>query len=208
MKTMTVNLKGFKFSAYQFKEDIINNWRLILLFLMFLSGVLLGAVTFKNFDESITGILQNKLPEMLEYSFSKLFFMILAASLIPLLICFINSFSALGLPMILIIPLLCGFGISLISSYFYSAYKVDGAIFSILLILPAAIINTLMLLICSNESLILSGIISRNVFSVSKEGRGKLKSFFARYLVGAVIIDLTCLVDSGVIYAIGKNLLF
>ena len=208
MKTMTVNLKGFVFSFSDLKEEMVKSWRIMLLFLLFLSGMVTGAVFYLNTGEEFGLTAQEKIAEILSFDFSKMFIVLSAAAMLPVVLNFLNSFSALGMPVVLAIPVFYGFAASFVCSCFYSCYRIDGVVFSLLLIFPAAVINTLLLLIGSNESLILSSIVSRNVFSADKQGRGELKAFFMRYAVIMLITLAVCLADSFAISAIGENLLF
>ncbi len=208
MKAMTVNLKGIGYSFEELKNEAVKNWRMLLLVLLFICGMLTGAALYKNFGENISKSIADNFSEILKYSFLRVFLIIFIAAIIPLLISFFNSFNALGMPVILFIPAFYGLVISFLSSFLYTNYRKDGVIFALVLIFPAAVINTLMLIAVNNESLILSGIVSRNVFSSHKEGRGETKAFFLRYITAALITAVTCAADALAITAIGKNLLF
>lgn len=208
MKTMTVNLKGFGYSFEELKNEAVKSWRMILLVVLFICGMFTGAAIYKNSGENISETISDKFSGILEYGFSKIFIILFIAAIIPLLISFFNSFNALGMPVILFVPAFYGFTISLLSSFLYTNYRKDGVIFALVLIFPAAVINTLMLIAVNNESLILSGIVSRNVFSSHKEGRGETKAFFLRYITAAVVTAVTCAADALAVTAIGKSLLF
>ncbi len=207
MKAMTVNLKGLEISSAEIKEEITKSWRLIMLFLLLLGGMISGAFFYKRIGTDFSQIITEKMTLLLDSGFAKILAVTGSVMLLSIVLCIINSFSALGMPLLLIIPPVFGFLLSILCSYFYTTYRIDGVVFSLLLIFPAAVINVLMLLIGCNESLILSGIVSRNVFSSNKEGRGELKAFFARYGVIIIITLLVCIIDSIAISAIGKSLL-
>lgn len=207
MKTMTLNLKGLGFSFKDFWEEIKKSWRIILLFLLFQCGMISGSLFFQNSAEITKNYFEIKCDEILEYSFTKLIIISICIYMIPLIISFISSFSAIGMPVIIMLPVIIGFVVSNICSFLYSSYRIDGVIFTILLIFPSAIINTLLFLIGCNESLILSGIITRNIFSVSKEGRGDLRLFFLRYIIIAAITIVTAAICAFSIGSVGNKLL-
>ena len=208
MKAMTVNLKGLGYSINDLKDEIIKNWRMFLLTFLFIGGMISGSAIYKNFGDNFSRIIAEDFSEILEYKFTKIFIILLCTAVIPIIISFFNSFNALGMPVILAIPALYGFALSILTSFLYINYKKDGVIFALILIFPAAIINTLLLIAANNESLILSRIVSRNIFFVNKESRGERKDFFLRYSIITLITAVICAADSLAITAVGDSLLF
>lgn len=208
MKAMTVNLKNFHFPFSQIKEEAAKNWRLILLYAVFLCGCLSGAMLYSNTGETVSSTAQTILEKLLEGSFPQNLRIIMIAGLIPLLLNLLCSFSALGMPIIFLCPAVCGMFVSAFISHLYCVYRVDGVVFSLILLLPAAVIFLVMMLIECNEGLILSGIIATNIFSAHKEGRGELRDYFIRFAVAAVVCCAIIAVQAACITYFGKALLF
>ncbi len=208
MKAMTVNLKGIGFSFSDLKEDLIKNWRLLLLFVLFLAGQIFGALAYSGFGSGYAEKINEIVKNQVEIGFLKLFLILIAVVMSALITAFFSSFSALGLPVILLAPAVFGAEISFIVSFLYSNYRLDGAVFSLILIFPAAIIIAMLQLIGCNESLILSGIVAQNTFSHKKESRGELRDFFTRYIIIALVTAAVCCIQALCICSFGKELLF
>lgn len=208
MKAMTLNLKGIGGSLGEFRDDLVINWRLMLLFLLFLSGLFMGVSVYNNCNDIFASQMKTMLEKLPEISFGNTFGFLIITAIIPLIIAFLSSFSALGIPFVMIAPAVYGSLISFIGAYLYNVHRIDGAVFAIITVFPAAIIISLMQLIGCNESLILSGIIAQNTFSAKRESRGELKEFFIRYLVIAVVIIVITAVQALCLSGFGSALLF
>lgn len=208
MKTMTFNLKELSLPLDRIKEEAANHWRLILLYLIFMVGCIAGSITYSNMANTFSEYIKKVIEIMIEASFSQNMCILSAAYLIPQVFLLLFSFSALGLPFIMLCPAACGLITSVIVSYFYCNFGVDGAVFSLIIILPCIVGFLLMLFIGANEGVILAEIVASNIFTNNKQGRGDVKDFLLRY----VIIFLVCVFISALqafcISNFGKTLLF
>ena len=148
------------------------------------------------------------LERMLEASFPQNLRIISAVCLVPQVITALCSFSALGLPFILLCPAVCSMALSAFISYLYCNFGVDGAVFSLILLLPCAVVFFVMLLIGGNEGLILSEIVAGSVFSSKKQGRGELKGFLLRFVIIIVVCFAVAALQAVCISKFGKALLF
>ncbi len=208
MKAMTVNLKDFSLSLDRIKEEAALHRRLILLYTVFSGGCFAGAVLYSNSAEMLSGYIKTMLERILEANFPQNLRIISAICLIPQLITALCSFSALGLPFILLCPAISGMALSVFISHLYCNYGVDGAVFSFILLLPCAVVFFVMLLIGGNEGLILSEIVAGSVFSSHKQGRGELRGFLLRFSVIIVVCFAVAALQAVCISKFGKALLF
>ncbi len=207
MKTMTLNLKELNFSADRIKEEAAKNWRLILLYLLFLSGCVSGALHYSNSAEKLTAAAQTVIEKLIENDFLQNLKIISLVCFIPIVICVLSSFSALGLPFILVCPALSGGIVSFLISHLYCVYRVDGVVFSLILLIPSIVIISVMLLVGCNEAVILSGIVASNTFSRQYKGRGELRDYIIRFVVIAVVYAVVIILQAVCIARFGKALL-
>lgn len=208
MKAMTLNLKDFSLPIDRIKEEAALHRRLILLYAVFTGGCFAGALLYSNTADTVSEYINNALEVMFDSGFSQNLRITSSACLIPQVITALCSFSALGLPFILLCPTVCGMILSAIISYLYCNFGVNGAVFSLILILPCAVVFFLMLLIGSNEGLILSEIIAGSVFSAHRQGRGELKGFLLRFVIIIAVSFAVAALEAFCISKFGKTLLF
>ena len=207
MKAMTVNLKHFQFSFKSFYEAATRNWKLIVLYLLFSGGCVAGAMIYTKSHGEIAPITQTLLEKALNCSFVKLVTAFISTYILCILVTFFSSFNALGLPLIMICPTASGTIFSLINSHLYNSYRIDGVIFSIVLIIPAAVVFSILLLTACNEALIMSGTVAQTIFTKQAGNRGELRDFFIRYLIITAVCIVISIIQSACIYKLGELLL-
>lgn len=208
MKALTVNLKEFSLPFDRIKEEAALHRRLILLYAVFTGGCFAGAVLFSNSAQAVSDYIKIMVEKLLEAGFSQNLRIISLACLLPQVITALSAFSALGLPLILLCPAVCAAFLSAVISYLYCNFGVDGAVFSLILILPCAVVFFLMLLIGSNEGLILSEIVAGSLFSLKRQGRGELKGFLLRFAVIFTVCFAVAALQAVCISKFGKALLY
>lgn len=207
MKTIQLNFKRFYNPIIEIKKQAAEKWRLALAFFLVLAGCVSGAVFYVNTSENSGAFIKTFLEKLIESDFSTVFVYLSAFYFIPLIIVLISGFSALGLPIVIFCPTFWAAFLSLIMSCLYCEYQIDGVVFSLIILIPVAVIYLLSVLIGVNESLIMSGVIAQNVFSINKQGRGEIKSYLIRFGIIIIINLITTLVQSACISGFGKNLL-
>lgn len=150
------NNKYFIMSSKTFAE-MKGNLRLFLLTAVFAAGILAGAAFLRNAGFAAVG-------EKLMYiadSYKKLkceqsFFQNFCYSMITEGLLLITSvfwgFSAIGSPLVCVLPFIKGLGIGFFCGYLYSEYGLHGLGYSMLMIVPAQSIANLTLIASCNES--------------------------------------------------------
>lgn len=188
-------------SLVRYKFILREEWKLITLVSIFLSGVIIGCITVKHIDTNINTKLVTMLTDfvMLRNTNSILntFINSFSVSFLYLFIAYLFGLCAIGIPIVATIPLCRGIGLGIIGGYFYSTYSLSGAGYCIVIIFPAAIISTVALLYGCNESLVMS----HDVFLSSK---GKIpnqyenifKRYNLRYLILTCFIAFSSVVDA------------
>ncbi len=207
MKAMMLNFKEFRLPLEEIREDINKNWRVLIMFALFFCGMLLGTSIYSKSPEAIGNYIDG-LPEKIQQtSFSSIFTVLLLGAAAPLILAFFSGFSAIGLPVVLAIPGIFGTAISLINSYLYNAYKIDGVVFSLILILPAAVAQTVFQLLGCSRALAFSSLIAQNAFSQKKESRGEAKLYILSNVVILTVIIGICALQAACIKKFGSSLL-
>ncbi len=208
MKAMTFNLKGMGGFFTEFKDELLVNWRFMMLFFLFLGGMFMGVSIYDNCNDILAPHIKTLLEKLHEISFSKTFAFLIITAAVPLVISFLSSFSALGIPFTMLAPVIYSSLVSFFGAYLYNTYRIDGAVFAIIIVFPAVVIISIMQMIGCNEALILSGVIAQNTFSAKRESRGELKDFFIRFSIIFALIILVCVLQALCLVGFGSALLF
>ena len=106
-----------------------------------------------------------------------------------LLLTLFFAFSAIGCPLILLIPFLQGVGIGVISAYFYGAYQLSGVGYCLLIIYPPLIVSEFALILacrdCWDHSLL--------IYQSAVRSRGEVQKPDSRtFLVRQCVYLLLC----------------
>lgn len=206
VRSMTLNLKALKFNAADYALELRKNWRMIVCCALFCVGVFSGTLAFKSLDSSVIEAINSFIIDLTVSSFGKCMRYIVIEALIFVLLAFISAFSGFGLPIIILCPILKGFIYGVINTVLYEAYRINGVIFAAIIVIPAVVLNTVLLIIGCNESTILSGEIAKSIFG-AKQGRGEIKDLLLRYLIIAAVTVITACVQALCISGFGENLI-
>lgn len=198
MKRTTLSIFSFKSYFIDFKK----HRTLFLLLVFFITGLLCGTFLFRNSGNNISNILFGYISDNLikrqEYSFFK----ILCVSLVSIMPFFISAFafglSPLGPVFVPLTVLLRGSGIGLIASYLYKAYEIKGIAFCLLILMPAFIFSSFLLLLSGCESLKFSGALFRTL-SVKAEPVSfgpDFRIYLSRYFFYLLLILFCSFIDT------------
>ncbi len=177
-------------------KNIIENSKIYLLAFLFVSGLIIGAVsgnTQTEISQKIAEITtsfvysrnQNGITELVINSF-------LSNGLLLFLNVFL-AFSLIGYPLLIWLPCIKGIGIGAIAGYLYSVYQLTGLGYCILTIFPGAIVSTVALIIACNDSCDYS----KNAFMKALRGRGQYEKDETKiYLIRQAIMIGICIVSS------------
>ena len=168
----------FKYKVYDGKaiKEIFENSRLIVLVLLFASGIIAGALAVKN----DVGLISETEELIMDFAMQKAGQGVL------------QNFKY----SILIVPFFKGLGMGAVSGYLYSAYKFMGLGYSLLMIYPGAIFSVIGLLTICNDCCEYS----KNAYNKAILGRGhfeksETKYFMLRQLAFASLSVLSAVID-------------
>lgn len=194
---------NYKYKVYNGKiiKETLENSRIYLLIIFFVSGLIVGALTIRNADSLMASELRSIVDS---YKLLRMGQGILSNFLSSLLIniLFIGSstflgFSLIGYPFIIWIPLVRGMGIGMVCGYLYSVYKFSGLGYALLTIYPGAALAALFLIISCNYSCEYS----KNAYfkSVGGKGqfeRGETKIFLLRQVLCVGFCSIASITDA------------
>lgn len=186
-----------KVNMVRYKFIVQEEWKLITLVSLFLSGMIIGSISVRNMDSSINSKLVSMFTDFVllrsTNSILDTFLNSFSVSFLYLFLAYIFGTCAIGIPVITIIPLCRGISLGMVAGYFYSTYALTGAGYCMVIIFPAAIISTVALLYGCNESLLMS----HNIFYAAQgKAQNQYENSFKRYTGRYFILTLFILVAS------------
>ena len=138
---------------------------------MFIFGLTAGAGAIKSdteiYDNIIT-LFENYLNQKSGQGILLNFCNSLSVNILFSLVNIFFSFSVIGIPFIISLPMLKGFGLGCFCGFIYSTYKLTGLGYSLLTVYPGAIVSTFVFVLACNDGCEYS----KNLFMKSIKGKG------------------------------------
>ncbi len=167
------------------------NWRMVLLALILLSGLVLGAIyartagfqALDRLDFIFAGNFRARKTEPYLSIFAASF----ASSFLFVFACFLCGLSMWGIVFVPAVLIFRGFGLGLTSGYLYAAYGWKGILYNLSVILPGAFFCCLAILMAALEAMRFSRLIASG--SGNASARGGLKNYAGRF---GVILLIAC----------------
>ncbi len=208
--------RHYKRRNYDFtrvKMILREEWKMVTLVSLFLSGMIIGAITVKHTDNEINTrlvvmfsdytILRNS------QSVFQTFINSFTVCLIFLAIVFAAGLCAVGVPIIAIVPLFRGIGLGVISGYLYSTYSLSGAAYCMAIIFPSAVISTAALLFGCNEGFVMSYEIFNIISGKVPNQHGNIfKKYSLRFFILIIIMFIAAIVDTIMTVAFANDFSF
>lgn len=202
--------KKYKYRVYDGKiiKDMLENSRLYLMLLLFVVGLIIGALAIENSASllvtEIRGIVESYKVLRMQQSFMNNFAFSLLVNLMFIGASVFLAFSLIGYPFIIWLPLFKGIGMGAVCGYLYSVYELTGIGYALLTIYPSAIIAVIAIVVSCNDSCEYS----KNAYMKAVGGkgnfeRGETRIFLIRQLVFGSITAAASLIDavSGLIFS-------
>lgn len=183
--------------------EFLQENRQTLLFLgLFGVGVLIGSILIHSGNPDVLAALKLSTRNLLEHSFAKgfgeLFCDAFFHSFLTLFAVFLLGLSAVGLPLILFAPVFRGLGIGASLGFLYLEYGLEGAAYSLFVLLVPTVISVYILILSCKESAALSFHLFSCFFPEQKSGSllSELTFLSKRYLFFMAITALSSLLES------------
>lgn len=203
-------IKVIKIKPTFLKDDIQNKMPIILCFVLIsgiLSGVLLESFN-SDLSEKLTVTYNNYFIINSNKKFAELSFGYFLYNIIYIILPMLSGLCVIGFIMIYIFPFVKGIGIGSLCAYIFYTYGVKGVGYSLIIIIPSAIIQAIAIILSCNESYYMAS----DIFSVIKkentaEEKVDINLFFLRYLI-IILISLFSALTYGLCSKIYLNLFF
>ena len=195
MKIKTIRFQ--KLSNIVFEND--REVKGIIICLAFFAGaMIIGAGFIKSitiFNTEICNIISNFLNIRQELSILSLFFNSILINYCCLLILILFGMSCIGIPFGILIVMLKGFGMGILSGLLFSAYKISGIGYYLLIILPGGIIANSALIFMASSSCFFSSDILSVLMGRKHIDREVISPFLKKGLIMSAVTVSASLID-------------
>lgn len=188
-------------------SEIINNKNKLLFMLIFIIGLYLGKVLYLNNYEYLSSLISECFVFISGAGFTVGLAVLFALNAALPVISFFNGFNALGLPVITIIPPVCGILWGTVISCLYAKFNLNGVFYSILSIIPFTVVAVLFLISSCSSSIGLSSKTAKSVILGEPASRGEVRSFLFSHLIMLGIVLLCSLLQFLLIGKLTEKLL-
>jgi uncharacterized membrane protein SpoIIM required for sporulation len=141
---------------------------------MFIFGLTAGASALKSesdITDKIILLFENYISQKSGQGMLENFCNSLTVNALFFSINFLFAFSLIGIPFIITLPMLKGFGLGCFCGYLYSTFRLTGLGYGILMVYPGAIVSAIVFILACNDSCEYS----RNAFRKSIKGKGEFE---------------------------------
>ena len=188
-------------SRFRFNEFFLKNGLFTVLCLLFIIGIILGAVIWDN-TSNLSNFSKSYYDEFLnsriQTEFFKIFVNSFFSSLSIAVIIFVSGSSMFGVVLVPCILIYKGFKYGALAAFVYSQNALKGIAFNAVILLPYTCILTLILIFLSVEAVKFSFNLSKLTFPSSMPQNLFLnfKIYFIKFLIFDVIISFSAIIDA------------
>ncbi len=189
----TLNLHKYSIRV----NNVILDWRLILVLISTVSGIIIGSLTAKGEGGlylKVEGFINNYLLNIQAGTTYSVFIIYLLIPTVFAMILFFSGMSLIGIPAACIIP----FSFTLISSiviyYMFDIYALKGLAYIVMMLLPYIIISLLSLVLLSVETIKMSQYLIRTISKSKRNMNYNFTVYYKNYLKSYAFIIIACIV--------------
>ena len=185
------------------------NRTLVALALLFLAGVLLGALLLRGASGELLALVPRMIQEQLELrgerSMPQNVTASLASSGVFIGVLFLCGFCAVAHPVEGGMPLFQGMGVGMVSAYLYAQYRARAVAYIVIYLLPATLLNAVAVMLCARESLRLSGFFW-NCMRQKERGEQSysVRLYLARCLAASMLCVAAALLEAAAFHLLGQ----
>lgn len=189
-------------SAQFLKQTIVNHWLIYLLCLILLFGILWGVLYTSSASGQSFGYLQFLFnihnTSIMEKSAVSIFTASFSSGFIVLFILFVLGFCAIGIPAILFMVLLQGFGFGLSAGYIYATVGTKGILYNICVFIPCMALLFFVILHASKSAASMSISLFRLVFAFSDNDKVQVNvnEYFIKFILFILFIFAKALLET------------
>lgn len=189
-------------SKKDFNQAIKNNWRYIILFIIFSVGLALGAYIARKGSLGtifkVDSLFENYAGARINQTVLESLLNAFLPSTIMLIVVYLCGLSAPGGILIFLMPGFRGLGLGLMAGYMYGAYALKGMIYCVATVFPQTAINIIILIVGCVEGLRMSV----SVASVFRRSSGQprlresMKLYTTRFITLIALTGLASLLET------------
>ena len=191
-----------KYKVYNGKslKKLFENSRIFCLTFMFVIGICVGSAMLESSDsviEKISELFNTYSSVRSGQGILRNFLNSFAVNGIFMIINVFLGFSLIGYPFLTLLPLIKGLGLGAVCGYLYSAYKFTGLGYSLLMIIPGAIVSTFALLLaCNNSCEYSKNACMKAIVGAGQFEKDETRLFLTRQLVFLIISAASSGIDA------------
>lgn len=198
---LMLNFRDLKQKSDNLKITLFSNHIRILIIVIYLAGLWLGTMLYIN-NGYISSVAKNGIDYLITAEYVTTLMVLLAVKAGTISAIFISGFSACGLPASVGLPCIYGIVCGVINSCIYSTYKLNGIFFSLIIIVPLAVITSLLITALSDNAINLTKKLVKALTFGEADKRGEAKTYIYS---GLIIIAIECAVDLLQAFIISKT---
>ncbi len=187
-QNIMLNIRELKQKGDIYKNTIYSNRIKLLIIAIFLTGLWLGTILcIKN--SYISAFIKNSMDYLINSDYIKSLRILTLLKSGAIIAIFISGFSACGLVTSIGLPCVYGIICGAVNSYIYSNYKLNGVFFTLIIIVPFAVVTTLLITTLSDNAVNLTKKVMKSLAfgEASKRGETKLYAY-----TGLIVVAIEC----------------
>ena len=190
-----------KDSVSQVRKKPFKDKLLIILFLLFLIGVLYGGLIAASASDDViaklSGITGGFADKRAQQSLLSTFFSSLGSYMLILFALYILGFSSISQPLELFVPAFYGLGIGITMGYIYKTQLFKGVVYCAVLVVPHTVIALTAIVLAAREAFLMSNLFLGCVFPklAGELSSETLKLYSVKCVVLSAVILISAVVD-------------
>ena len=187
-QNIMLNIRELKQKGDIYKNTIYSNRIKLLIIGIFLIGLWLGTIlSIKN--SYVSEFVKNSLNYLINSDYIKSLKVLALVKSGAILAVFISGFSACGLVTSIGLPCVYGIVFGAVNSYIYSNYKLNGVFFTLIIIIPFAVVTALLITALSDNAVNLTKKVMKSLAFGEAGKRGEAKLYF---YTGLIVTAVEC----------------
>lgn len=189
-------------STLQLRHNIVNHWHIYLLFILLLVGIICGVLYTRTVSDqnlqNLEFLFNIHTGSILEKSAISIFTASFSSAFIVLFTIFVFGFCAIGVPVILSMVFIQGFGFGLSAGYIYASIGAKGILYNLSVIIPCMVLLFFVVLYASKHATNMSISIFKNVFLSSRDEKSdiSLNEYFIKFIIFILLIFAKALIET------------
>lgn len=180
----------------KFVDAILNNQVVIIVFVIYVFGLIAGAVCYSSIDSESVKAVTDELLSFKQKTFTQQLINDLCLNLTLYLLTFIFGLCCIGLPAVSLMPFAIGIINSVKISYFYLNYGTKGIGYTLLMILPGASMFVAVSVLSACNGIEMSRVLFKAAFRGGTFNKSLTISYLKEFLIFGIATVLISLLNA------------